>query len=114
MRRRMADAMVRSAANGRWWWLAASFCTLLIIAAYANSLHNSFHFDDSHVIESNVYISSLHNIPLFFKDAHTFSSLPQNATYRPLVTLSLALDYAWGHGLAPRAFHVTQIALLLI
>jgi len=30
------------------------------------------------------------------------------------VTLSLALDYARGHGLDPRAFHTTQIALLLI
>ncbi|HEX7150774.1 MAG TPA: tetratricopeptide repeat protein [Thermoanaerobaculia bacterium] len=87
---------------------------VLIVAAYANSLDNSFHFDDSHVIESNLYLRSLDHVPRFFTDANTFSSLPQNATYRPLVTLSLALDYAWGEGLAPRAFHVTQIALLLI
>ncbi|MEO8033012.1 MAG: hypothetical protein ABI837_01160 [Acidobacteriota bacterium] len=85
----------------------------LIVIAYANSLHNDFHFDDSHVIVNNVYIRSLSNIPLFFKDAHTFSSLPQNSTYRPLVTLSYALDYAAGHGLNPIAFHLTQIALLL-
>jgi tetratricopeptide (TPR) repeat protein len=85
----------------------------LILAAYANSLGNSFHFDDGHVIESNVYIRSLDNVPRFFSDAHTFSSLPQNATYRPLVTLSLALDYARG-GLDPRPYHVTQLALLLI
>jgi len=93
---------------------ACTVAIALFTAAYANSLDNSFHFDDSHVIESNVYLRSLHNVPLFFKDAHTFSSLPQNSTYRPLVTLSLALDYARGHGLAPRAFHVTQIALMLI
>ena len=109
----MAEAMVRSAANSRWWWLAASFCTLLIIAAYANSLHNSFHFDDSHVIQSNVYIRSLHNVPLFFRDAHTFSSLPQNSTYRPLVTLSLSLDYMRG-ALDPYPYHVTQIVLLIL
>jgi hypothetical protein len=54
------------------------------------------------------------NVPRFFTDAHTFSSLPQNATYRPLVTLSLAIDYARGHGLDPLAFHTTQIALVLI
>jgi len=52
----------------------------LIIAAYASSLHNSFHFDDSHVIQTNLYIRSLANTPRFFTDAHTFSSLPQNAT----------------------------------
>jgi tetratricopeptide (TPR) repeat protein len=94
--------------------LACAAAIVLIAAAYAGSLHNSFHFDDSHVIETNSYIRSLRNIPLFFTDAHTFSSLPQNATYRPLVTLSLALDYAWGGGLEPRAFHLTQLALLLI
>src|SRR5205807_2760359 len=83
-------------------------------AAYANSLHNSFHFDDSHVIENNLYLRSLSYVPRYFTDAHTFSSLPQNATYRPLVTLSLALDYARGGGLDPRAFHVTQIVLMLL
>lgn len=92
--------------------LACAGAVALILAAYANSLDNSFHFDDSHVIQTNLYIRSLNNVPLFFKDAHTFSSLPANSTYRPLVTLSLALDYA-RTGLNPRAYHVTQIALLL-
>ena len=108
---RMAEATVSSAANGRW-RLAAAFCTLLILAAYWNSLHNSFHFDDAHVIVTNAYIRSLHNVPLFFRDAHAFSSLPQNATYRPLVTLSLALDYARG-ALDSEPYHVTQIVLLM-
>ncbi|HJQ36445.1 MAG TPA: hypothetical protein VKB93_04855, partial [Thermoanaerobaculia bacterium] len=84
----------------------------LILAAYANSLDNSFHFDDSHVIQTNLYLRSLDYAPRYFTDAHTFSSLPANATYRPLVTLSLALDYARG-ALNPRPYHVTQLALLL-
>lgn len=92
--------------------LACAAAVVLIAAAYANSLHNSFHFDDAHVIEGNLYLRSLANVPRFFTDAHTFSALPQNATYRPLVTLSLALDYARG-GLDPLAFHETQLALLL-
>lgn len=87
---------------------------ILIAAAYSNSLDNAFHFDDSHVIETNLYLRSLENIPKFFTDANTFSSLPQNATYRPLVTLSLAIDYAIAGGLAPRVFHITQIALLIL
>jgi len=93
---------------------ACAAAIVLIVAAYANSLDNAFHFDDSHVVESNLFLRSLGNVPRFFTDPNTFSSLPQNATYRPLVTLSLALDYAWGGGLAPRAFHVTQIVLLLV
>jgi tetratricopeptide (TPR) repeat protein len=86
----------------------------LVIVAYTNSLPNSFHFDDSHVIENNVYIRSLVNVPRFFADASTFSSLPANASYRPLVSATLALDYAIGRGLVPRQFHRTQIALLLL
>jgi len=93
--------------------LACAAAVVLIAAAYANSLRNSFHFDDSHVIENNLYLRSLNFVPRYFTDAHTFSSLPQNATYRPLVTLSLALDYARTNSLDPRPFHVTQIALLL-
>lgn len=87
---------------------------MLVVATYANTFENEFHFDDSHVIVSNIYLRSLSNVPLFFTDANTFSSLPQNATYRPLVTLSLALDYAMGNGLEPRVFHITQIVLMLI
>jgi len=93
--------------------LACAGAVVVIAAAYANSLDNAFHFDDSHVIETNIYLRSLANVSRFFTDAYTFSSLPQNATYRPLVTLSLALDYARG-GLGPRTYHTTQIALLLI
>jgi Flp pilus assembly protein TadD len=95
-------------------YLAACAAAIaLVLAAYANSLDNSFHFDDSHVISNNLYLRSLEHVPLFFTDAHTFSSLPQNATYRPLVTLSLALDYARG-ALNPRPYHVTQLCLLLM
>ena len=86
----------------------------LFLAAYANSLHNSFHFDDGHVISNNLYIRSLSNIPRYFVDADTFSSLPANATYRPLVTLTLAIDYHVAGGLDPLQYHVTQILLLLI
>lgn len=92
--------------------LAIAAAIALILAAYWNSLHNSFHFDDSHVIQTNLFIRDLANVPKFFTDAHTFSSLPQNSTYRPLVTLTLALDYARG-GLDPLPYHVTQVALLI-
>jgi Flp pilus assembly protein TadD len=85
--------------------------TGLFAAAYANSLRNGFHFDDVHVVETNPFIRDLTNIPRFFTDANAFSSLPQNTVYRPLVTLSLAIDYAIGRGLDPLPFHVTQLLL---
>ena len=64
-------------------WVFAGACVLavatIVVAAYSNSFENAFHFDDSHVVEENLYIRSL-NVPLFFRDAATFSSLPANAS----------------------------------
>lgn len=77
-----------------------------IVLAYANSFGNAFHFDDFHTIVDNPYIRSLHNIPRFFRDANTFSVLPANRTYRPLVSASLAIDYALGRGYTPFWFHL--------
>ena len=95
-------AAARKGAGRTWMFTGACLLALAVVAgAYSNSLHNSFHFDDDHVLESNLYVRSLKNVPLFFTDAQTFSSLPTNATYRPLVTLSLALDYWLGRGLDP-------------
>jgi tetratricopeptide (TPR) repeat protein len=95
-------------------WLAGLGALALWAAAYSNSLQNSFHFDDDHVIERNVYIRDLHNIPKFFTDARTFSTFAPNANYRPMVSLTLAIDYAVAGGLKPVAFHVTQLALCLL
>lgn len=94
--------------------LVCLVAALAVAGAYSNAFQNGFHFDDSHVIEGNLYIRSLGNIPRFFRDASTFSALPSNATYRPLVSTTLAIDYWLGGGLNPRYFHTTQIALLLV
>ena len=88
---------------------AAVGALALFAAAYANSLHNGFHFDDDHVIERNLHLRSLGNLPRFFADARTFSVFPQNATYRPIVSATLAIDYALGGGLNPVAFHLDQL-----
>ncbi len=87
---------------------------IAILAAYSNHFHNSFHFDDGHTIEQNVYIRNLHNIPRFFTDATTFSSLPANQTWRPIVSLSLALDYRIAKGLDPFWFHVSTFLWFLV
>ncbi|MDH5287974.1 MAG: tetratricopeptide repeat protein, partial [Betaproteobacteria bacterium] len=98
-----------------WLFLCASLLAVaVLVGAYANSFQNSFHFDDSHVIVGNLFIRDLSNVPRFFVDAATFSSLPANAAYRPLVSTTLALDYWLGGGLAVRQFHVSQLAMLLL
>jgi tetratricopeptide (TPR) repeat protein len=104
-------------------WTIAGFMALAVLVglAYSNHFQNSFHFDDSHTIIENAYIRDLHNIGRIFTDTTAFSSMPANRAYRPLVTASLALDYAIGGGLKPFYFHastffwfVVQILLMYV
>src|SRR6266536_2292584 len=92
--------------------LGTALSVVALAAAYTNHFHNSFHFDDAHTVENNASIRELRNIPQFFGDATTFSSLPSNQSYRPLVSTLLAIDYRLG-GLHPLWFHVSIFALLV-
>ena len=83
------------------------------LAAYANHFHNSFHFDDAHTIVNNAAIRELRNIPLFFRDATTFSSLPSNQSYRPLVSTLLAIDYRLGQDCDRSGFILSIFALFV-
>ena len=87
---------------------------LAICGAYANSFQNSFHYDDFHTITDNPAVRSLRNVPRFFTDAATFSILPANRTYRPMVSTTLALDYALGHGYKPFWFHIGTFLFFLV
>jgi len=87
---------------------------LAVMAVYSNSFHNGFHFDDSHTVVDNPYIRSLRNLPRFFTDTTTFSVLPANRTYRPMVSASLALDYALGHGYNLFWFHFSTFIFYLL
>ena len=104
----------RSATDDQLFWIFVGLAALAILISYSNHFHNSFHFDDSHAIIENVYIRDLHNIPRFFSDATTFSSLPANQTWRPIVSVSLALDYYLGGGLHPLWFHISTFFWFLV
>jgi hypothetical protein len=93
---------------------ACVLAAILVATAYGNHFHNDFHFDDDHTIRSNLYIRDVRNIPRFFTTTKTFSSLPANQAYRPLLTTTLAIDYWWGGGLDPLPFHTTSFALFVI
>src|SRR5438105_9775899 len=103
-----ANVMLRRALSG----LGGALLLIALVAAYANHFHNSFHFDDAHTIETNAAIRELRNIPLFFRDATTFSSLPSNQSYRPLVSTLLAIDYRLG-GMQPFWFHLSIFVLFV-
>lgn len=79
-----------------------------LVITYFNHFDNGFHFDDSHSLVNNVYIRDMKNIPLFFKDASTLTSLPANQSYRPLMPTLYAIDYKLGDGLnSTFMFHLT-------
>ena len=92
--------------------LGGALLLIALLATYANHFHNSFHFDDAHTIVNNASIRELRNIPLFFCDATTFSALPSNQSYRPLVSTLLAIDYRLG-GLQLFWFHASIFALFV-
>jgi len=76
--------------------------TLLV---YLNHFDNPFFFDDAHTISTNQSIRNLDKWTTFFTNADTFSSLPANRSYRPMITLMNAIDYAIAGGLKSNIFH---------
>ncbi len=82
--------------------LAILIVTFLV---YLNHFDNPFFFDDTHTISENESIRTLSNWTSFFSNADTFSSLPANRAYRPMITLMNAIDYAMAGGLNSRYYH---------
>ena len=90
---------------------------MLLAIAYSNHFQNGFHFDDSHSIQDNIYVRDLKHIPRYFTDATTFSVLPLNQSYRPILQTTFAIDYWLGGGYNPLAFQIDTFiwyVLLLI
>ena len=84
---------------------------LLGIGIYLNSLQNSFHYDDRHHIVQNQYIQNPANIPLFFTEHRTFSTLSGVFLhYRPLILVSYALNFYFGN-LNPAGYHLVNLGL---
>jgi len=92
---------------------AALAIVVLMLLTYSNHFYNGFQFDDAHTVVNNAFIQDVRNIPQFFRDGTTFSSLPSNQSYRPLVSSLLAVSYALAGGLKPFWFHLPIFALFL-
>ncbi len=86
---------------------------LVGLLAYGSALGNGFHYDDSHSILENSHLRSLENAGRFFVDSSTFSGLVDVRMYRPLLVLSLAINYAIGQ-YDPIGYHLVNVAFHLI
>ncbi|MCF8276299.1 MAG: tetratricopeptide repeat protein [Flavobacteriales bacterium] len=91
--------------NSKTFAAAAAFLLIGLTAVYWNHFDNGYHFDDSHTIVNNGYIRDIANLPLFFQDARTTSTLPTNQTYRPMVTALNTIDCWIGGSIDPKTFH---------
>ncbi len=88
--------------------------SLLVLGAYANHFDNGFHFDDYHTVSGNPSNRDLHNIPQFFTDRTLFSTLPDHQNWRPVTSVSLAVDYWLGKGLKPFYFQLSTFLWFLV
>src|SRR6188508_1264462 len=82
------------------WWESIEFHAFLLFAAglavYSNNFRHAYFLDDSHTIQNNLNIRSLANIPRFFVDPATFTSLRANVDYRPVLQTTYAINYWMG------------------
>lgn len=93
----------------------------LVLVVYSNSLGGEFISDDEYFVVKNVSIKSLWNIPAFFtnRSAVAFTDLALDV-YRPITTLSYALDYlfwkldVFGYHLGNVLIHSFNAILLLL
>ncbi|HUB83861.1 MAG TPA: hypothetical protein VMB03_33930 [Bryobacteraceae bacterium] len=79
--------------------------SLLIL--YSNHFRNDFQFDDTKAIPQNPAIRQPGTILRAFVDPTLFSAAPEQRTYRPVTTASLALDYWLAGGLNVFFFHLS-------
>lgn len=99
-----------AAAGNRSPVLAVLFVVSLLSAlAYGGSLRNGFVWDDRTLIVDNPHVRELREAPGYFTDPATLSAEKLLAkTYRPLQTLSFAVDHALWNGWAG-GFHLTSL-----
>jgi Tfp pilus assembly protein PilF len=86
---------------------------LLLLGAcalvFCNTLHNSFHLDDFYSIKDNPGIRHVWPPWRHFLDPTTFSSIQSTVQYRPLLPLTLSLNYALHSETLP-GYHMVSIA----
>jgi len=81
----------------------------LVALVYSNTLGNGFHLDDYYRIVNNPGITRVQPLGRHFLDPGTMSSLKSIQQYRPLLPLTLSLNYAIS-GLAPATYHLFNLA----
>jgi protein O-mannosyl-transferase len=89
-------------------WEAALLVAVVAAGVYANSLDGALIYDDTNAIVRNTRVQALDPVAIFTQPSWWREGFGRG--WRPVTTLSFAVDYAV-HGLAPRGYHLVNVAL---
>lgn len=113
----MARRVKRSQVKSGWapaWWVAPLLALVLagaIVAAFSSSFSGRFIFDDIPSIENNPNLRSLKALPRVL-DLTPDTEPGVTVFARPILSLSLALNYAFG-GANPWSYHLLNLLIHL-
>jgi protein O-mannosyl-transferase len=92
----------------RWVFLSAGLVVIAGLAAYHNSFHGPFIFDDTLAITGNPSIRRISDLGVILAPPHDAAT----AQGRPVLNLSLAINYAVG-GFDPAGYHYGNLLIHL-
>jgi tetratricopeptide (TPR) repeat protein len=113
-RKSLAEPSAPRAARAPRPWLLLCCVAVVLLATYLPVLGAPLIWDDVHLIERTPLVQTLHPLHEYFRQGFwQGDDLTRGSTYyRPLTTLSLALDCAV-YGNTPAGFHLTNLAIHL-
>lgn len=83
---------------------------LLTLVTYINILPNKLFYDDEELIYKNAYVQNLSFFPKYFTENMIAGAGKSSNMYRPILLISLAVDYVlWKNN--PLGYHLTSIIL---
>ncbi len=88
----------------------ALLLALVCFAIYSNNYQHEYHLDSGYTLVDNPQVRSLANVPRYFIDPSTYTSLREQVDYRPVLQVTYALNYRMG-GYDTWWWHFTQILL---
>lgn len=91
-------------------WVLAALVVLCAVAVHARALPGEFVYDDHRFVDRNPSIERIGNPLRFFSDPRTADPRQPSDIYRPLRTLSFAVERAL-FGEEPAGFHAVSLAL---
>ncbi len=90
--------------------LATTVLVVLPFIVYSNNYRHAYHLDDAYTVVTNPSVRTLRNVPRYFVDPATYTSLREQADYRPVLQTTYALNY-WMGGYETFWWHFSQVLL---